>query len=96
MLILLASSVASSFNYILGICGHPSSLTQSNVPKTLVVVCGIISNASTFPSSHSFCASFGVLVLVDYQVFSLGEPFVSLAIIYATITFISSSTRSST
>jgi hypothetical protein len=66
MLILLASLVASSFDYFLGICGHPFFVTQSNVSKTLIVTYGVLSDALTFPLSLSFCASFGVPILVNY------------------------------
>jgi hypothetical protein len=34
-LLLLAFSIASSFEHFLGICGDTSSLTQLNIPKTL-------------------------------------------------------------
>jgi hypothetical protein len=36
MLLLLTSSVASSFDHFLGIRGHPSSVTQLSIPKTLM------------------------------------------------------------
>jgi hypothetical protein len=66
MLLLLAFFVASSFDYFLGIRGHPSSMTQSNVLKTLFIAFGVFNDASTFLSSPSSCVSFYVLILVDY------------------------------
>jgi hypothetical protein len=56
----LASFVASSSNRLLGICGHPSSTTQSNIWKTLIVAFGVLSDASTFLWSPFSCVSFGV------------------------------------
>jgi hypothetical protein len=56
---LLASSIASSSNRFLGICSHPSSMTQSNIPKALTIASWVLSDASTFLSSLSSCASFG-------------------------------------
>jgi len=75
MLLLLAYFVVSSSDYFLGICNHPSFVTQSNISKTLIVAYGVFSDALTFPSSPFSCASFSVLVSVDCWMFSLGEPF---------------------
>jgi hypothetical protein len=38
VLLLLASSIASSFDCFLGICIHLSSMIQLNIPKTLIVI----------------------------------------------------------
>jgi hypothetical protein len=41
------------------------SLQNQNVPKSFSVASGVLSNASTFPSSCSFYVLFGVLVSID-------------------------------
>jgi len=66
-------------------------VTQSNVPKAYIVVFEVLNNVSTFPSSHSSYVSFGVPVLVDCYVSSLGEPFVFLDVVCANVIFIFSS-----
>jgi hypothetical protein len=96
MLLLLASFIACPSNRFLGICGHLFSMNQLNILKTLIVNFGVLNDASTFFSSPSSYISFGVLVSVDCWMFSLGELVVFSTIIYATITSISSSTKSST
>jgi hypothetical protein len=73
VLLLLTSSIASSSNHFLGICGHLSSMNQLNILKTLIVNSRVLSDASTFLSSPSFYISFGVLVLVNCWMSSLGE-----------------------
>ncbi len=69
------------------------SLQNQNVPKSFSVASGVLSNASTFPSSCSFYVLFGVLVSIDCWISSLGEPFVSSNVVCATITSISSSKK---
>jgi hypothetical protein len=63
-------------------------VTQSSVPKAYIVVSAVLNNVSTFLSSHSFYVSFGVLVLVDCYVSSLGEPFVFLDVVCTNVIFI--------
>jgi hypothetical protein len=45
MLLLLTSFVASSFDHFLGICGHPSFVTQLNIPKTLSIASRVLRNS---------------------------------------------------
>jgi hypothetical protein len=68
LLLLLTSSFASFFDFFLGICDHPSFVTQLNIPKTLIVAFKVLSNPSTFLSSPYFCTSFGVPISVDCRV----------------------------
>jgi hypothetical protein len=84
VLLLQASSIASSFDNFLGIRGHPYFMTHSSILKTLTIVSTIFGNESTFSSSPSSYASFGVLILVD----CLGEPFVFLVVTCVTVTSI--------
>jgi hypothetical protein len=42
VLLLLVSSVASSFDHFLGICDHPSFMIQLNISKTLIVAFGVL------------------------------------------------------
>ncbi len=42
MLLLLASSIASSFDHFRGICDHPSFVIQLNIPKTLIITFGLL------------------------------------------------------
>ncbi len=65
VLLLQASFVASSFDSLFGIHDHPSFVTQSNNLKTLTIASRVLNDESTFPSSQSSCASFGVPILVD-------------------------------
>jgi hypothetical protein len=44
VLLPLASSIASSFDHFLGICGHPSFVIQLNILKTLIVTFGVLRN----------------------------------------------------
>jgi len=74
VLLLLAFFVTSSSNHFLGIHGHPSSMTQLNVPKAFIVASGVFNNASAFSSSFFSCVSYHVPVLVDCSISSLGEP----------------------
>jgi hypothetical protein len=91
VLLLLTSSLTSSSDYFLGTRVHPSSVTQSNVPKAFTMAFGVLSNASIFLSSCSSCVSFGVPISVDCLVSSLGEPFVFLVVVCAVVTSTSSS-----
>jgi hypothetical protein len=65
VLLLLAFTIASSFNHFLGICGYPSFVNQLNILKTLICSLWSFNDASTFISSPSSCTLFGIPVSID-------------------------------
>jgi hypothetical protein len=72
VLLLLASSIASSFDHFLGICIHPSSMIQLNILKTLIVAFGVLASIQrcinipfiTFFLCFIWCSNFSRLLNV--------------------------------
>lgn len=89
--LLLVSFVTSFSNQFFGICGHPFSMTQSSVSNTFTITFWVLNNVLTFPSSSSSCVLFGVPVVVDCWISSLGEPFVFSTVVYTIVISTSSS-----
>ncbi len=72
-LLLLASSTTPS-SCCFNICGYHFFVNQCNVPKTFIMIFGMLHNVASSFTSVFFCTSLGDPNCVDCWVSSLGEP----------------------